>query len=297
MGDERSYSTREVEEITGVARGSLRYYEQVGALEPQRSASSHFRAYTDRDLARIMTCTMLKNCDIPLTDASVDMTDDDGPEAILRRCAQNNERRQRWDEAVGDGIARLRGLYVDRAPLTPFLVAPDPWAFLPNQEHVGAPIVRSEAHKAMFQGVPFCVTAALFELSPLRDVPMRGRWGHAVRTRHLAALPQPTAEAADAWPVDGQPATFQGGWLRFGESPCACVTLRLSPDEIDPLDKRGIIRDVMYGFLDDQGLRPQGVSLLTYDLPLGDRVYVTLATPVEAIGGAGRRALRRLAHA
>lgn len=57
----KSYSTNVLMQALGISRGTLRYYEQLGILRPQRDPDSNYRTYSNADVFRVVECVMLKN--------------------------------------------------------------------------------------------------------------------------------------------------------------------------------------------------------------------------------------------
>ncbi len=56
----RSYSIKEAAALTGLPASTLRYYEQIGVIEPvSRGASSGHRVYDDGDLDQLMWVSCL----------------------------------------------------------------------------------------------------------------------------------------------------------------------------------------------------------------------------------------------
>lgn len=53
MNPEPTYSIQEVSKITGLPSSTLRYYEEIGLLEPVARTASGYRSYSDADLRRI----------------------------------------------------------------------------------------------------------------------------------------------------------------------------------------------------------------------------------------------------
>lgn len=54
------YTTKEISEKTGVSIHTLRYYEQIGLLDPVERAANGHRRYTDADVRRLDFLKRLK---------------------------------------------------------------------------------------------------------------------------------------------------------------------------------------------------------------------------------------------
>lgn len=59
-------NTKQVEELTGMSRQNIRYYERMGLLEPAREDSNAYRDYSEEDVRRLKLIKMLRMLDMPL---------------------------------------------------------------------------------------------------------------------------------------------------------------------------------------------------------------------------------------
>ena len=59
-------NTKQMEELTGITRQNIRYYERQGLLEPARDAGNAYRDYSDEDVRRLKLIKMLRMLDMPL---------------------------------------------------------------------------------------------------------------------------------------------------------------------------------------------------------------------------------------
>ena len=46
-------NTKQAEELTGMSRQNIRYYERMGLLEPARDDSNAYRDYSEEDIRRL----------------------------------------------------------------------------------------------------------------------------------------------------------------------------------------------------------------------------------------------------
>lgn len=58
--DERSYRIEEVAERTGLTRRTLRYYEEIGLLDPTARTEGNYRLYSDADITRLEQIRQVK---------------------------------------------------------------------------------------------------------------------------------------------------------------------------------------------------------------------------------------------
>lgn len=59
-------NTKQVEELTGMSRQNIRYYERMGLLTPAREDGNAYRDYSEEDIRRLKLIRMLRMLDMPL---------------------------------------------------------------------------------------------------------------------------------------------------------------------------------------------------------------------------------------
>lgn len=59
-------NTKQVEELTGITRQNIRYYERQNLLEPVRDAGNAYRDYSEEDVRRLKLIKMLRMLDMPI---------------------------------------------------------------------------------------------------------------------------------------------------------------------------------------------------------------------------------------
>ena len=59
-------NTKQAEELTGISRQNIRYYERQGLLEPARETGNAYRDYSEEDIRRLKLIKMLRMLDMPL---------------------------------------------------------------------------------------------------------------------------------------------------------------------------------------------------------------------------------------
>ena len=57
---------REVEELVGISKKNIRFYEDAGLLKPGRSAENSYRDYTDEDIRTLRRIKLLRKLNMPL---------------------------------------------------------------------------------------------------------------------------------------------------------------------------------------------------------------------------------------
>ena len=55
----------QVEELVGVTKKNIRFYEEQGLLRPERNPSNGYREYTLKDVERLQTIKLLRRLDVP----------------------------------------------------------------------------------------------------------------------------------------------------------------------------------------------------------------------------------------
>lgn len=59
---------KEVEELVGLARSNIRYYERQGLLHPERDQENSYREYTEEDIERILQIKTLRMLGLTIAD-------------------------------------------------------------------------------------------------------------------------------------------------------------------------------------------------------------------------------------
>jgi len=61
---------KEVEELVGITKKNIRFYEKEGLLNPGRELENSYRDYTGEDVERLKTIKLLRRLDMPLSEIS-----------------------------------------------------------------------------------------------------------------------------------------------------------------------------------------------------------------------------------
>ncbi|MBQ9165629.1 MAG: MerR family transcriptional regulator [Oscillospiraceae bacterium] len=64
----KNFSVGEAQEMTGISRQNIRFYEKQGLIKPQRNPSNDYREYTEEDLRTLKVIRMLRMLDMPIED-------------------------------------------------------------------------------------------------------------------------------------------------------------------------------------------------------------------------------------
>ena len=61
---------KEVEDLVGITRKNIRFYEKEGLLSPGRELENSYRDYTESDIARLRIIKLLRKLDMPISSIS-----------------------------------------------------------------------------------------------------------------------------------------------------------------------------------------------------------------------------------
>lgn len=76
MASQQTYSIKELAEMAGVSTRTLRYYDEIGLLVPERM-NSGYRAYNAEDVHALQLIMLLRKCHVPLSDIASALHDPD----------------------------------------------------------------------------------------------------------------------------------------------------------------------------------------------------------------------------
>lgn len=93
----KSYSTKVLMSALGISRGTLRYYEQLGLVSPQRNPESNYRTYSNADVFRVVECVMLKNAGYQVQHAKETLVDAPvDAQGFVDDCLGRSELQLKW---------------------------------------------------------------------------------------------------------------------------------------------------------------------------------------------------------
>ena len=98
-------NTKQVEELVGVSRQNIRYYEKEGLLTPCREQGNSYRDYSQEDVERLKLIKMLRMLDMPLKDIAlaeieVFIPDDEVPRQVRVPISLENQGKMRFGEVL-----------------------------------------------------------------------------------------------------------------------------------------------------------------------------------------------------
>lgn len=95
-------NTKQVEELTGITRQNIRYYERQGLLEPARENGNSYRDYSKEDVRRLKLIKMLRLLDMPLKEIESVLNEELTLKEAAARQQENLLKQQRQLQAAID---------------------------------------------------------------------------------------------------------------------------------------------------------------------------------------------------
>lgn len=282
---EKTYSPNVLSNTLGVSRGTLRYYEQIKLVRPERDSDSNYRVYSNSDVFRVVECQMLKNAGFQVQQAKDFLAGSHHHDAssIVQMVVEGAAFRREWSQAMYErstSFARVIAGENDR----PRLVYADEWLIYYDGAERGYDNFKSsQTQDALLEGMPISSFAAVLHGDVTDPSGIQTRWGRAVPTRYLHLLP-------DLEKTDEAPGTLGS---------CPCVAIGYSADErrIPSFREDGAeVCGLLDRFIKETGLRQSGPLFSPDVLPARGRVYSNIYVPVEPRTAAGHMriaALRR----
>lgn len=109
-------NTKQVEELTGMSRQNIRYYERMGLLEPAREGGNAYRDYSEEDVRRLKLIKMLRMLDMPLKEIDNIINEKVSLKTSIRRQRESLQTHQKQLQAaieVCASIGREKGENLD----------------------------------------------------------------------------------------------------------------------------------------------------------------------------------------
>lgn len=100
-------NTKQVEELTGITRQNIRYYERQGLLEPARETGNAYRDYSEEDVRRLKLIKMLRMLDMPLKEIESVLNEELPLKEAAARQQENLLKQQKQLQAAIDVCASI----------------------------------------------------------------------------------------------------------------------------------------------------------------------------------------------
>lgn len=96
------YTILQLARLSGVTPRTLRYYDQIGLLSPQRGAQSGYRLYGEREVLKLQQILLYRELEIPLKQIArlLQVPGFDPTEALRAQRAALLKRRERLDQLI-----------------------------------------------------------------------------------------------------------------------------------------------------------------------------------------------------
>ncbi|URY17816.1 MerR family transcriptional regulator [Staphylococcus pseudintermedius] len=91
------YTIKVVSELTGLSTRTLRYYDQIGLLNPSNSSEAGYRLYNEKDIAQLQQIMIYKNMQLPLGEIKAVLEEDTLIEDTLNMHLHYLEQQQQAD--------------------------------------------------------------------------------------------------------------------------------------------------------------------------------------------------------
>lgn len=89
-------SIKEVEQLTGITKQNIRYYERQRLISPNRNPENDYREYSDKDIKQLKVIKVLRKLDMPIEEIrkilNHDITLSDAVEFQKERLTQERDR-------------------------------------------------------------------------------------------------------------------------------------------------------------------------------------------------------------
>lgn len=101
-------NTKQIEELTGITRQNIRYYERQNLLEPVRDAENAYRDYSEEDVRRLKLIKMLRMLDMPLKEIAQVLNGTVLLKEAIERQQENLAKQQKQLQAALEVCADIR---------------------------------------------------------------------------------------------------------------------------------------------------------------------------------------------
>lgn len=280
----KTYTIKTLLNTLGISRNTLRYYEQIGVIAPERDPESGYRVYTNEDVFSVTALNMLKNAGYEVQDAQVVMEKASYPSAYIEALRAKNNQLAAWHEAMREAIDILAD--ISAAPdghRSPHLVMAQPYLMYHDGAEVGYDNLEPDAaQNALIRSMPVASFGSVIEddlFAPGAIVP---RWGRVIPERWAELLPELTHAGAKP--------------RRLGGRPCIMMNYTAPANSIPGFDPQGAFRAALRSMLQKENLAQDGPLFTAHALPVGDTFFTRLYLPVRGEGLKANRMLRRLAR-
>jgi len=98
----------QVEELVGITKKNIRFYEEEGLLNPERNPENGYREYTMKDVRRLERIKLLRKLSVPIEDIRLLQQGTLSFEESMKRQIERFEKEQKNAELMKDFCIRLK---------------------------------------------------------------------------------------------------------------------------------------------------------------------------------------------
>lgn len=277
-----AYKTNVILNTLNISRSTLRHYEQIGIVSPERDPESGYRIFTNSDVFCAVECVMMKTVGVQPSQAS-EVIRRPGLTArdYMEECRAASQAQMEWASAAQERFGELSALVEADFDAKPRLVLSDRWLLFYDGAERGYDRFRSdETQDVLLAGMPVSSFAAVVRIDVVNPRQKDTKWGRAypVRYQHLFA---------DALARGAEP-------THLGGCPCLVVPYCADWDKIPNFDPTGSVCARFAETLGREGLEQNGPIFAPDVLPSCGKVYSSIFLPVRATSLRGRMRLSSL---
>ena len=266
----KTYTIATLLNVLDISRGTLRYYEQIGLVRPERDPETGYRSYSNDDVFRVATCYMLKNAGFSVQDAQTLISKiHDAPE-LIDMLWQENERQRVWHETMCKTLSVLRKLCLRSQADSPEpeLVLSEPYlVYLDSCEGGYENFTPDVGLDALMRCMPISSFGSVLAEDILLDELGLPQWGRVVPERWAHLLPELARSGITPRHVGG--------------GPCVIVPYVVPSDSIPGFDRTHRVRDSLKSFMQEKGLAQNGPAFTAHALPVCGTFYAIVYVPVK----------------
>lgn len=103
----------ELENLTGITKQNIRFYEKKGLIHPPRNADNNYREYSDADLSTLKTIKLLRKLDFSIEDIGKILSEEISLDTALERHLHILENRQKELNGCINTCKSLRHVHLE----------------------------------------------------------------------------------------------------------------------------------------------------------------------------------------
>ncbi len=98
---------KQIEELTGMTRANIRYYESEALICPRRNPENGYRDYSQEDVQTLLKIKLLRCLDVSIEEVKAIQSGGQTMEEVLRHCLTTQEAKQMQLRKAGDLTRKL----------------------------------------------------------------------------------------------------------------------------------------------------------------------------------------------